>query len=86
MCNCNTDVLDKVKEMYSEELENISEINFVNRLLPLTGNMGWITCLPVEINYVPKLSNGTMGKPRKKITNLFMSFCPFCGTALMEQK
>lgn len=78
--------MEFVKSNMLEEGKKVAEWNekdsgYVNRLLSLGSgsNGGWKLVMPFEVKYTPIKVNGTKGREVTYKTNIFPTFCPFCG-------
>lgn len=87
-CKCLQQSEDKIinfiKEKFKEDGKKVAEYNeedsgYVNKVLTFSGGGGWKLVMPFELAYTPIKVNGQNGKEVKYKTNIFPTFCPFCG-------
>lgn len=87
MCDCLNKSEERLITHLSEQIGKDQKIKEVNKSdsgytckgLTLSKGGGWKVILPFEFKYTPFKKDGTPGKEKVYKTNVFPSFCPFCG-------
>lgn len=82
MCDCLTKATDSAMEVAISRNEGgIIKRDLIQVGWPIkNGATGpQTTFTEFEYTFVPMKKDGSLAKPKKKIINLFHSFCPFCG-------
>lgn len=93
MCNCLDETTQSAIDLVSVKLRgrqtikeiNIADSGYVNRALTFGKNGGWRLIFPIEVKYTPFLKDGSVGKEKTYKTNMFPSFCPFCGNTISNE-
>lgn len=86
MCNCKTEIEQKLTERYQAAEPSGREHKVRLQGFGLVVGGGTLTQRPYmeyeTFAYVPLKKGGE--KPKKQRGNMFFSFCPFCGEKLAE--
>lgn len=78
-------VTDNLKKEVKIKEVNKSDSGYVNKGLTFSAGGGWKLLLPFHVKYTPLKKDGSEGKEKTYKTNVFPTFCPFCGKP-METK
>jgi hypothetical protein len=72
-------VAENLKKDYPIKEVNEKESGYVNKGLVFSNPGGWKLFLPFELKYTLVKKDGTPGKEKTYKTNVFPTYCPWCG-------
>jgi len=81
MCTCIRESEKKISDHLIEthKLTDVDEFGYANKAFIFDSYQSSKIYLPFEVVYTPTKKDGTKGRDKTLKTNIFPTFCPFCG-------